>query len=375
METRRASVFALATYIGTIMGVGLFGLPYVAAQAGFGLVVLYLLLGGAIALMVNRMFASVAVHTQGHHRLPGYAAQYLGSWGKPSAFLVQILGLYGALLGYLIVGGQFLAGLLGGSVILYTFIFFIFGALIIWRGTSSIGPVELILLFIFFAIIILLFVSGASHINHDNFKVIDWTHFFVPYGVVLFSLWGASIIPEIREQLQGDFKKIGRVIVWGLIICAAVYLAFTYLILGVSGSETTSDAISGLQRVLGTNVLKIGYIFGLITTFTSFITLGLTIQKLFWYDYRIPKFRSWMLAVFVPLVVFVLGLQDFISVIGMTGAITLGLDGVLVTLIFLQLKKRQQSPRLSSYRLLGSALIGLLLLGVALELFYSIKGF
>lgn len=373
MHSKRRTLFALATFVGTVMGVGLFGLPYVGARAGFGLLVAYLLFGGAIAFTINRMYASVATHTGGMHRLPGYAALYLGRWGKPAALTVELLALYGALLGYLIVGGQFLANLFEGSVILYTFLFFIVGAFLIWQGARSVGPMEFILLLIFLGVILFLFWNGAGHVLATHFKGVHWNHFFLPYGVVIFSLWGASIIPEVKELLSGDLRTVLKVIGVGLLVCVCVYLSFSFLVIGVSGADTTADALSGLSSVLGPTTLKIGFIFGIITTFTSFVTLGMTVQKLFWYDYRLSKFLAWSLATFVPLLLFIAGLQDFISVIGMTGAVMLGLDGVLITLIFLSLKRRQQSRRLIRHRTVGLIVAALLLVGVVMEIFYSLS--
>lgn len=355
------------------MGVGLFGLPYVGAQAGFGLLVVYLLIGGVIALTVNRMYASVATHTGGLHRLPGYAALYLGRWGKPTALVVKLLALYGALLGYLIIGGQFLANLLNGSVILYTFIFFILAAFLIWQGARSVGPVEFILLFIFLGVVVFLFFSGIGEVVTQHLRGVHWDKFFLPYGVVIFSLWGAPIVPEVKEQLKGNLKKITWVISVGLLFCVAVYLSFSLLVVGISGAQTTPDALSGLTGALGPIALKIGYIFGIITTFTSFITLGMTVQKLFWYDYQMTKFVAWLLAACVPMALFIVGVQDFISVISITGAIMLGFDGILVILVFLSLKRRQQSIHLPRYRVAGITLLIMLLLGIAMEVFYSLS--
>ena len=92
---------------------------------------------------------------------------------------------------------------------------------------------------------------------------------------------------------------------------------------------------------MGNWALTIGYIFGIIATFTSFITLGLTVKKLFWYDYGLPKRLGWFLACFIPIILFIIGMQDFISVIGITGAVMLGIDGIIVTLIYLKMKKKQ----------------------------------
>ncbi|XOU94931.1 MAG: aromatic amino acid transport family protein [Candidatus Kerfeldbacteria bacterium] len=375
MKDKKTFIYALAVYVGTIMGVGLFALPYVGSKSGFVTIFFYLILIGAIAATINIFYGEIASSTKGMHRLPGYAAMYLGAKAKPVAFFVKTFAIFGSLLAYLIIGGQFLANLFDGSAILYTFIFFIFGSILIWKDKKSIGPVELIMLFIFFGAIVFLFINGMPKIEFVNLQTFDSSNLFLPYGVILFSLWGASIVPEIKEQLKGDFQQIKKLIIIGLSICILIYLLFIILIVGISGEETAIDAISGLEGSMGNWALSIGYIFGIIATFTSFIALGLTIKKLFWYDYGLPKKLGWFLACFIPIILFIIGMQDFISVIGVTGAVMLGIDGIIVILIYLKMKKQQKYTKMNILTLFSRTIMLLLAVGVLLEVYYFVVGF
>ncbi|MFA6553438.1 MAG: aromatic amino acid transport family protein [Patescibacteria group bacterium] len=375
MSSKKHPIFALAMFVGTVIGVGLFGLPYVGSKVGFPVMVIFLILMTGLSIVIHLFFAELASKTKGLHRLPGYAEVYFGPGAKRATLIVQLLDLFGALLAYLIIGGQFLAYLFDGSVILYTFIFLLLGAMLIWRDQKSIGTVELILLVIFLAVVIFFSVIGFGHIQPTNLSNIDLRYLFLPYGVVVFSLWGTSIIPEIKEMLDGDMKKLRKVLITGIVLCAVVYVLFTLVVLGVSGSHTTADAISGLRGDLGDWVLKIGYLFGILTTFTSFITLGLTVKKLFWYDYGVPKRIAWFVAVTVPILMFVSGLKDFITVIGLTGAVMLGLEGVLITLIYLKIKKKESIKNFALLEAGSIAVIVLLSVGVVLEVFFTTKGF
>ncbi len=375
MPAKTKSIYALAMFVGTVIGVGIFGLPYVASKVGFAIMALFLLLMSGLAIVIHLFFAELAAKTKGLHRLPGYAEIYFGAGAKRATLIVQLLDLFGALLAYLIIGGQFLAYLFDGSVILYTFIFLLLGALLIWRDQKSIGTVELILLIIFLAVVLFFSFVGFGHIEPRHLSTVDWRYLFVPYGVVVFSLWGTSIIPEVKEMLDGNMVKLRNVLIGGILICTLVYLLFTLVVLGISGSRTTADAISGLKGELGDWVLKIGYLFGILTTFTSFITLGLTVKKLFWYDYGVPKRIAWFVAVTVPVLMFVSGLKDFITVIGLTGAVMLGLEGVLITLIYLKIKKKEAIKNYTLLKIGSIAVITLLSIGVVLEVFFTTTGF
>ena len=152
-------LLALSTYCGTIIGVGLFGLPYVTEKIGFLPIIFYFLFLGFVAIIIHLIFGEVILRTKGQHRLPGYAEIYLGKRWKIFSSISGIIGISGALLAYIIVGGKFLSDLiqpyLGGPEVMYLLLYFGIGILLIYLGTKSISKTELIMLFFFFIIIII----------------------------------------------------------------------------------------------------------------------------------------------------------------------------------------------------------------------------
>ncbi len=375
----KKKLFGLATLTSTVIGVGIFGLPYIAKQSGFLVVVFYLMVIGTISALVHLLFGEVALRTKERHRLPGYAERYLGSWGKRVTVFSTVLSLLGSVLVYIIIGGEFLHGLLaetfGGSAIIYTLIFFTVGALLIYFGTRSIASTAFYLLIIFFIAIVVLFIFGVPKINPNNLMTFFAENSFLPYGVVLFALWGVSIIPEVKEIMKGQEKHLSSVIIGGISLSVLTYFIFTFLILGITGGATTEEAISGLQNVWGGRIIYLGYAFGLLTTFTSFMTLGLTLKKVFWYDFKVPHFLSWAITVFVPLGLFLLGLKNFINIIAIIGAIMLAVEAIVVILIFMKAKTKGELkpayeikiPNWASY-----GLIVLLLVGIVYQIIHEI---
>jgi len=96
---------ATTTLIGTVVGAGILGIPYVIAQAGFlyGLI-LMLVLGGAY-IFINLFVGEIILRTRKQHQLPGYVGKYLGPWGKKLMAFSVLVGSYGALTAYLIGEG------------------------------------------------------------------------------------------------------------------------------------------------------------------------------------------------------------------------------------------------------------------------------
>ncbi len=373
MRIKKSFWHSLAVFCGTVIGVGIFSLPYVASRAGFLVALFYFLMMGWVVLLIQFIFGEVVIETEGFHRLPGYVENYLGKgWKKITLFVIGI-GFLGTLLAYLIVGGSFLNSFLspffGGSELLYSLLFFGIGSYLIFRGQKSISGVELGLLFLFFIILFVFLIKAFPFIEIDNFKTINLESVFLPYGVTLFALWGTSIIPEIKEMVGGSKKKLRRVIISGTIIAILTYLIFTFLVLGVSGMETSPEAISGFVGKIGNGVLSLVFVFGAISVFTSFITLGLTFKKVLWYDFGLSPNLSWLLVCFIPLILFLLGVREFIGVIGFTGALMLGGEGVIIFFLYKEflLQKFSKKPHPIFY---GLALI--FVLGIVFEIIHFI---
>jgi len=374
---------ALSVFLGTVIGVGIFGLPFVAFKAGFFVVVFYFLFMALVAIFINFLYGEVVLGSKKMHRLPGYVGEYLGEKWKRVTFLVITVGLMGALLAYLIIGGQFLnfflGPYLGGNSTLYTLLFFGLSAYLVFRGIKSISGIELSLLFVLFIILAVLFIKAFPSINISYFKTLNPKFLFFPYGVILFSLWGSAVIPEIKEMLParnvsssdaggaGSRIRLRRVIFWGTVIAVVIYLFFIFIVLGASGPATSEEAISGLEQTLGDKIIKLGFIFGVITCFTSFLTLALTLKKVFWYDFGIPKKFAWFLTCFLPLLLFLLGIREFIEVISFTGAIAIGVEGIIIVFLYRAFLKKKVSRSMNP---LLYFLAGVFLLGIIFELIY-----
>ncbi len=341
---------ALSVFVSTIIGVGIFGLPWVAFKSGFFVLIGYFLILGAIAMVVHLTLGKIIVGTKEQHRFPGYVKQYLGrKWGRVSS-VSMCAGLFGAQLAYLIVGGEFLANLLipyfGGTRLIYILIFFAIGSILIYKDIKSVSFTEFLILFFFFGILTFFVVKAVPHMNPINFLQTNFKYVFYPYGVIMFALWGTAILPEVKEILGRNKKDLNKVILWGICLSVFVYLVFIVAILGASGTITSEDAISGFGLALGGNVAKIGFIFGLLTCFSSYLTLGLTLKKVFWYDLKLSEKFSWGIASFIPMALFVLGAREFISIIGLTGAVAGGIEGITIVFVYRSFLKKMAGRKM-----------------------------
>ncbi|MDP2910098.1 MAG: aromatic amino acid transport family protein [bacterium] len=334
---------ALAVLLGTIIGVGIFGLPYAASKAGLAVMFFYLIIMSALIAKMHLIYADIIAEDNNNRRLPGFVGEYLGSFWKYFVFLVIAVGMTGSSIAYLIIGGEFLhyllSPLLGGAPILYSLLFFALGSLLVFKGIKTIANLEIILSMVLLAILFFISWKAVPFINIGNFASFSPQFILFPYGIVIFSLWGSNAIPELKEIAgKGSLKKI---ILAGVFASALVYLIFIAAVLGVSGTGVSKDAISGLLYFLGPGVLGLGFIFGVISCFTSYITLSLSFKKTLWYDLKLNKNISWAAASFVPLILFLFGIKRFIPVMNFTGAVSLGLESFVLIILYRAFLKKK----------------------------------
>jgi len=372
--------YALSALIGMIIGVGIFGIPYVLAQAGFLIGFFYLVFLCLVVLAVHLSYGEIILRTQQDCRLVGYGEKYLGRQGKVSATGIVIFQFYGAMLAYIIAGGHFLniifSRFFGGTDFSWALVFFVFGALAILFGLRTVSASEFLMTILLLFLATFFILKGAPLVNLENLKGFSLMKFFLPYGVIFFSLTGGAAVPELRQILRGQEQKIKKVIILGTVIPAVIYFLFALVVVGTTGKGTTEDAISGLVPYLGQNIIVLGAIFGFLAVITSFLMLGLNLRKMFQLDYKLNKLLAWTLACFVPLIVFLAGFNDFIVVIGLIGAVAGGFEGIMTTLIYIKAKRmgdRQPEYSLKLNKIFVFGMILLFALGIIYQFVYLVK--
>lgn len=328
---------------GMIIGVGLFGVPYVIAKSGVLIGLGYFIILAAIIIANHLLYGETLLRTKGQHRLAGLTGIYLGKWWKRFAIVASSCGFYAVIIAYIILGGQFLHILLspffGGALIIYQIIFFAAMAGIILIGLRTILFSEFLMTGALFLIMILIIIVSSVKINFANFSGINIGEFFMPYGVILFSITGAAAVPEVLEALAREKKRAKSALFWGTIIPIFFIIVFSLTVLGVTGASTTKDAISGLGAVFGNWILYVGAAFGLFAVATSFLPLALYAKEQFHFDFKLNGALSWALACIVPFFIFLFGTKDFIKIIGFSGAVFSGFEAFLVIWIYSRAKK------------------------------------
>jgi amino acid permease len=372
-----------ALLIGTIIGAGIFAIPYVVAKSGIIPGFFYFLILGGVSFLVHLFLGEIVLRTEEKHRLAGYAKQYLGGSGSSIVALSIVLGTILSLVAYIILGGQFLKiffsfclPFFNASNFRLSLAFALFLLPFLFRGIKNVAKTELFSNILFGSIIVFVFLFSLPNFDFNNFSLLDSSNIFLPYGVILFALTGWSAIPEMAEILKSneDKKKLKKIIIFSISVAIFIYLIFILAVVGVSGSATTEETFIGLLTHLDNRIILLGVLAGIITIADSFLILSINLKNTLIYDYGFSGLPSLFISWFLPVFLFFCGLRHFIDVIGVAGTLIGAIEGIAIIVIFRKAKllgTRKPEYSLNIPRFLEFILIAIFILGALLCYFKS----
>jgi len=359
---KRGPLFgAISLLIGTVFGAGILGMPYVISKSGFLTGALLLLILSVAIVLLYLYVGEIVLRTKGNHQLTGYSGIYLGKPGKILMVISTLFVSTGAMTAYIIGVGESLSVLFNHafSTFVFSTIFFIIFSALIYFGLKAVEESEMLLNTVVILIILSICIFAISKVNISNLASFNLFKIFYPYGVILFALSGAVAIPEMREELSTKTRLLKKAILIGSIIPVVLYFLFTLIVIGVTGANTTEIATIGLGNLLGTKMLIFGNLFAILTMATSFLTIGLGLKETYNYDFKINKNLAWLLAVSVPFLIFLIE-KSFTKTIGIAGGVFIGLEAILIILMFNKAKKL--GKRIPEYEIKKSNLINIFLI-------------
>lgn len=363
--------FALSVGLlaGTIIGAGIFSLPYVISQIGLVTGFFYLLFFALVYYLVYLMYADLTRTTSEKHRFFYLADKFLPPGFSSFASLVIIAGLVFTLTIYLILAVSFLNLIVEIPQSLAVALFWALGSIFIFVRLNWQGTLEVFGTLAIFAIILVIFFSGELSLPQTPlFRELDLAKILIPFGPLLFAYAARVAIPKMVDEhrlaeSEGRGFSLKKSIFFGSFLPALVYLVFVFGVLRLTG-DVSPEALGSLT-FLPTPVLILLGVLGLLTLWTSYFMIGSDVRETLKYDLKTPDWLSSLVVLVLPVGLYLAGFQNFLTVLSFTGGAFLGLEGIFIITMW-----RRAFPQ-NRWRGLGS----LLYVVFILALLYSIISF
>ena len=117
----------------------------------------------------------------------------------------------------------------------------------------------------------------------------------------------------------------------------------------------------------------LGGIFGILSVATSFLILANHLKNTLIYDFGFSRLLSFSIAVFSPLILFFLGLREFILIIAIVGTVVGLIEGTTIVMIFRKarkVKEREPEYSLKTSNFLLYFIPAILILGAISQIIY-----
>ncbi len=319
---------------GTIIGAGIFSLPYVFNRLGLGTGFFYLIVFTLVYFAIHLMYAQIVQTSDGAHQFFYFAEKYLPKNFAGVASFMVLFELILVLTVYLVLAPIFAGLVFGNGGFIALFVFWFFGSLFMFVKLEWLGWAEFLGTLCILAIVLsVLFLGKTSAPEVPIFRKVDWSLLFLPFGPLLFSLSGRPAISKIVEEYR-KIKKNGRaislnkVILWGTAIPAVVYSLFVIGILRLN-PNVSPEALNSLGFLPPLTLGFLG-ILGLLTLWTSYFIIGINVKDILKIDLKRPIWFCVFVVLGAPLVLYFAGFRNFLSVVSLTGGIFLALEGIFV---------------------------------------------
>ncbi len=330
----------VALLVSATVGAGVLGIPYAVAKVGVIVGIAYIVGLGLLVIGLHLLLGEIAIRTKSPLQLVGFAHTYIGKKAGWLMSAIFYISLFGAQLIYLIGEGESLQALFGGSAWQWSLVFFFISSVVIFLGMRTIKTVELVLTIGLLLVVTLIGIFSVPHIQFPHITTIHLGQLLFPYGVILFAFHAASAIPEVHTLLRDQQKTFKKTIIIAGILSICLYSIFALTVVGVTGEETTQIATIGLGNTLGPLMRICGNIFAALAMGTSYLLIALSLRDSLRWDKNIPTLPATAIVVGIPLIIFLLGLREFIGVMDIVGGVFISLESVLIVWIYMNAKKR-----------------------------------
>ena len=375
----RSIILPAGILAATIIGAGTFVIPFIFAQAGLITGLFYLTISAAAFIFVYLMYADIILRTEENHRFAGYAEFYLGKLAKWPTIFLTIVGMFFILTIYLILSASFINFFWPTIPDIYkAAVFWFVASLAILLKINRLAVSEFLTILGIVAIILVAFLYGlknSERIFSAPLITLGWHQFLLPYGAILFAFAGKTAIPTILGYFRSNNQhviNIKPVVILGVILPAIIYFIFAVAVINLSNTVSV-NSVSGLAGNLPNWLMTLFGVLGFIAIWSTYIVVGRDIEKSLIHDVKLSNYLAAAIVFFLPMILYFSGLQNFLEMVKTTGGVFVGIEGLLIILMWKRAVKA--SPTASGvfkkpHHFINAFLFFVFFIGIIYEIIY-----
>ncbi len=324
----------------TIIGLGIFVLPYTFFQSGYYFLFWLVFLFFAF-FVLHLIYGEILLQTKEKHNLPGLAGLYLHPSAKHLVWFFDFFGMLGVFLIYFIALAKFWSLILPISPLIVKFVFALINLYFILKDIRIFAQMETILslgIFIVFLFIILMLLPNFDFSN-IKLAIQNTKEPILPYGILLFAFSGTSAIPIVIDLIGKNKKYFLKINFYALLSIVILYLIYTLVVVGFLDGKVSEESLQSLAPYLPKAFLLFAVIF--VTLNITFVDMAFYLKRGLAYDYNLkPRIINLIMTFSILPLTFFESLS-LVPLIGLISEIFLGFNLLILSLIYLKLPKKE----------------------------------
>ena len=117
-------------------------------------------------------------------------------------------------------------------------------------------------------------------------------------------------------------------------------MLFALAVAGATGLQTSEVATIGLGAKFGNGVLVLGNIFAVLAMAGGFIGSGIALKQNLVWDNKLNKILAEFLVISVPILLFLAGLRQFISILSVSGGVFIAIEAIVLIIVCWRARKK-----------------------------------
>lgn len=325
--------------ISTIIGLGVFVLPYAFLKSGifywlwFVLVILSF-------FILHFAYSEIIFQVKKKHNLPGLAAEILGEKFKKYIWFIDFTGTQLVFWAYLIAIPNILNPIISIDPFFIKLLTAIFVILIIFLKINPFTKLDSLLSILLLLIFIFLTINFLPQIKIENITHISPTNPLISYGILIFSFTGYSSLQIVYDLIGIDKKKFFIINLVSLLLVGLLYALFTISIVGILGNKVSPETTSALKGTIADEFLTLIVILALLNIFTTFIALAFYLKRGLITDFNLNENLSWFLTSLPILIFSFLAFNNLAKLISTIGSLFIGFNVIVIFICYLKLKQK-----------------------------------
>ncbi|BCX15522.1 MAG: hypothetical protein KatS3mg097_414 [Candidatus Parcubacteria bacterium] len=333
------SLKAFFVLISTIIGLGVFMLPYVFVNSGY-VFFIWMFLIVIVMFLIHLMIGEILLQTSAKHNLPSLAAIYLSPKLKNIVWFNDYLGMLGIFFIYLIVLGKLWSSILPVDAIYIKLVFVLLNIIFLVKNFLIFSRFESVLSLLIIALFIILAAVMFNHFNFNNlyYSFFNIQNFWLPYGIMIFAFSGNSALPLVYDLVGKDKKKFFYVNLIALLVVAFLYLLYTIAVVGFLGINVSEESLNSLRDYLGDVFFVLAVL--LVTLNITFVDMAFYLKRGLIYDYSLSPTKANIFLSLCILSLIFIDSSQIVFLANVVSSLFVGFNFFIICLIYLKLKQK-----------------------------------